>query len=574
MISPPTIPAPPAVKAEQTGGILRWIAGVFVPMFARPTWPVALAWLLHVLLVLAVLVGVFLLQSLTGFLNNMLEKFAPFQPFFLALLAATLYALMWAAAWLWAQLVPEQAAVVYPDLDEAWGQALDSLQRAGIGIADTPVFLVIGELPDGFDPLFRALPRQVAVAGGTPSDAPIRVYANSDAIYLTLAGASLLGAQEAGDIVDLTATGGFHSMSDSVGATAGQSVGYGAGAGASIGMGMGASMGASMSASMGASMNGGQLRKIHKIIQRAKVEGRDLTDDEKAEIRNLSAGEEAAPAPKPTARSKPTAPTVSVLQNPELVAEAEGRLSYLCKKVADSRWPLCPINGLILGVPVSALDGESRAVQWGAVARQDLTVVENSLRLRFPVFALLGGMELLPGGGSLFATLGAEKGNQRLGKGFPLNPDGSPEQIARGIESNAGWVLGGLLPYWALRYTRVSGGPNDTDDNAGAVRFLTESGRRGPALGRLLSQAVAGGNRAPTFGGCYIVVGTVKEVAEAKFARDFFKKVEASQAAVAWTDEAYAVDAGYRRWATLGYVALAVILLAVAALAVFVFRPR
>ncbi len=561
------------IPAEQTGGVLRWIAGVFVPMFARPTRPVALAWLLHVLLVLVVLVGAFLLQTLTGFLSNWMGLVPPLiQPVFLPLLMATLYALAWAAAWLWAQLVPEQAAVVYPDLDEAWGQALDALQRAGIGIADTPVFLVIGELPDGFDPLFRALPRQVAVAGGTPSDAPIRVYANADAIYLTLAGASLLGAQEAGDIVDLTSAGGYASMSDSVGATAGQSVGYAAGAGASIGMGMGGSMGASVSASLGASMGGGQLRKIHKIIQRAKVEGRDLTDDEKAEIRTLSAGEAAAPAaPKAPTRK---AATVSVLQNPELVAEAEGRLSYLCKKVADSRWPLCPINGLILAVPVSSLDGDNRAVQWGAVARQDLTVIESSLRLRFPVFALIGGMELLPGGGPLFATLGAEKGNQRLGKGFPLNPDGTPEQIARGIEATAGWVLGGLLPYWALRYTRVTGGPNDTDDNAGAVRFLTESGRRGPALGRLLSQAVAGGHRMPTFGGCYLVVGTVKEVAEAKFARDFFKKVEASQAAVAWTDDAYAVDAGYRRWTLLGYVALAVILLAVAALAVFVFTTH
>ena len=98
--------------------------------------------------------------------------------------------------------------------------------------------------------------------------------------------------------------------------------------------------------------------------------------------------------------------------------------------------------------------------------------------------------------------------------------------------------------------------------------------RRGPALGKLLSQAVAGGEESPTFGGCYLVVGSVRDPNEARFARDFFKKVEGSQAAVAWTDAAYAADAGYRRWTLAGYAALVVVLLSVAALAVFVFSTK
>jgi hypothetical protein len=559
---------------EQTGGILRWVAGALVPMFVRPNRPVAVAWLLHLLLVAALVVGAFFLQNNFTKLYAWVDK-APdwFRPFWLPALLLLVYALLWAAAWLWAQLAPEQASVVYPDLDDAWATALESLQRAGIGIGDTPVFLVVGELPNGFEPLFRALPRGVAVAGGTPSESAVRVFANADAIYVTLSGATLLGVQEAGDIVDLTTGGGgYGSGMASVGV--GQSVGYGT---ASIGAGYGDSVsagGGSLGASLGASMaGGGGLRKIQRIIQKAKTEGRELTDAEKAEIRQLSAGGgEESPRPKATAKTK--GPPISVLQNPELVGEAEARLTYICKKIAGSRWPLCPVNGLILAVPVSALESETRAVQWGSVARQDLAVIEHTLKLRFPVFGLVGGMELLPGGGGFFDVFGAEKGNQRLGKGFPLNPDGGPEQAARGIEANASWVLGGLMPYWALKYTRVSGGPTDTDDNAGAVRFLTESSRRGPALGKLLSQAVASGEHTPTFGGCYLVVGSVKDPTEAKFARDFFKKVEGSQAAVAWTDEAYATDAGYRRWTLAGYVALAVILVGVLGLAAFVFSTK
>ncbi len=558
-------------EPEQAGGILRWTAGALVPMFARPTRPVVVAWVLHILLVAAVLVGAYFLQNNFTKLYAWVEK-APdwFRPFWLPALLLLVYALMWAAAWLWAQLTPEQASVVYPDLDDAWTTALEALQRAGIGIGDTPVFLVIGELPTGFEPLFRALPRGVAVAGGTPSESAVRVFANADAIYVTLSGATLLGVQEAGDIVDLTTTGGGGYQSGMASVGIGQSVSYGT---ASIGAGYGESVGGSLGASLGASMaGGGGLRKIQRIIQKAKTEGRELTDAEKAEIRQLSAGGPAEQSPKASAKRK-TSP-VSVLQNPELVGEAEGRLTYICKKIAASRWPLCPVNGLILAMPVAALENESRAVQWGSVARQDLSVIEQTLKLRFPVFGLLGGMELLPGGGGFFDKFGAEKGNQRLGKGFPLNPDGGAELLARGIEGNAGWVLGGLMPYWALKYTRVSGGADDTDNNAGAVRFLTESSRRGPALGKLLSQAVAGGEQAPTFGGCYLVVGSVRDPNEAKFARDFFKKVEGSQAAVAWTPDAYAADAGYRRWTLAGYVALVAVLVGVAGLAAFVFTTK
>ena len=97
--------------------------------------------------------------------------------------------------------------------------------------------------------------------------------------------------------------------------------------------------------------------------------------------------------------------------------------------------------------------------------------------------------------------------------------------------------------------------------------------RHGDSLGRLLREAI-GTDRPPTFGGCYLVVGSVRDSNEAKFARDFFKKVEGSQAAVAWTDDAYAADATYRRIALAGHVALAVLAVAVIALAVFVFITK
>src|SRR5439155_3184277 len=110
-----------------------------------------------------------------------------------------------------------------------------------------------------------------------------------------------------------------------------------------------------------------------------------------------------------------------------------------------------------------------------------------------------------------------------------------------------------------------------TKDNAGLVRFLAEVRRRGPHLSRLVSRAVVlYGDVVPEFGGCYLTVFLQGEPTDAKFAKEFFKKVESSQGFVAWTDEAIAEDAAYRRSTVLGHAALGVVLLGVIAFAGFV----
>lgn len=546
---------------DKAGGIFRWAAGAVAPMFARPISPVGLAWFAHVVLAAAVLVGGYFLNTQLTNLSEFVRT-AWLKPYWLPALLVLLYALLWAVAWLLHLLAPNQPTAVYPDLDEAWDAILVSLQRAGIGLADTPVVLVLGDLPNGFEPLFRSLPNGLAVAGGSPSGSPLRAFANRDAVYVTVSDASLLGFQGAGDIVDLSAAAA-QSGNPFASAGVGQSIGVGMG-GASISGSIGASIGGG---SIGASMTGGgPLREIQRIIQGARDQGRPLTDAEKERVRVLSGGgQPVSVAPAGGSSQGPG----NVLQNPRLVEEATGRLSHVCGRIAASRWPLCPVNGLILAVPAAATERDEYAQQWGLIARHDLDVIESTLKLQFPVFAVVGGVEGLPGGAGFFDTFALDKGNQRLGKGFPFNPDANPDAVAAAIETTAGWVFGGLLSYWALKQTRV-GGANDTDANAGLIRFLDAVRRRGPHLGRLLSRAVAGPGRVPTFGGVYLTV-VPPHGGDALFAKEFFRKVESAQAYVAWTADAYAIDAGYRRAALLGHVALAVVLLSVVALGVYAF---
>jgi len=531
------------------GSIFRWVVGAIVPMFARPVSPVGPAWFLHVLILAASCVGLYYAQLYFGLTEKIGKGPDIIRPYWLAILFGLAYALAWATMWLSGLLAPRQTTAIYPDLDEAWDAIKNSLEKAGIGLADTPVLLVLGELPSGYDALFRALPQGLSVNGGSPTGSPLRAYANRDAIYLTLEGATLLGIQETGEILltpaaDQSMSGGLASI----------------GAGASIGIGK--SVGMSMGGSMGGT--GGALQQIQKIIQAARQQGRALTDDEKDQIRNLSG----APESLPSAPSRGNS-SGSVLKNPQIVAETADRLAHVCNLVAGARWPLCPINGAILTIPISATDRDDAAQQWGLVARQDLAVIEEVFQLQFPVFALVGEAETLPGGAQFFERFAVDKGNQRLGKSFPLNPQIPLENVPDAIEENVGWIFGNLLSYWSIRMTRIDSQnvANDTKDNGQLLRFRSELLKRSPHLARLVSRAMTPGDRMPVFGGCYISAILKSAPDHAKFARDFFKKVQDSQGYVAWTEEALARDAGYRSKAMQGYVLLAVVIIGVLGLA-------
>jgi ImcF (intracellular multiplication and macrophage-killing)-related protein len=543
---------------DMAGGLFRWMAGAVVPMFARPIAPIGLAWFVHVLLVAAIAVGLYFAQPHLRVTEVIQKGPVEFRPFWLTALFLLLYALAWSAAWLWQLLSPGQPVTDFPDIDVAWDEITAALAKAGIGVADTPIYLVLGEYPSGFEALFRALPNGLTVAGGSAPGSPIRAFANRDGIYLAVPGASLLGIQSwvGGD--------GGGEVESGAGGSMMQSVGIGASIG--IDQSVGISIGGSVVGSVGV---GGPLQEIQRIIRRARDENRPLTEEEKRRVRELSgSGPGPAPAAKPVAASS-QATAGSVLQNARLVAEANARLDHVCGLVAQARWPLCPLNGAVLTVPAAASDREDGAQQWGLVAREDLARAEAAFQLRFPVYALVGGVEMLPGGLTFFERFAAEKGAQRLGKSFPLNPDLPPAAAGAEVEKATRWVFGSLLPYHVFKQTRTDAAA-DSRENAALVRFLIELRRRAPRLARLVGRAVGTEHLVPEFGGCYLAVSLPGEAADVKFAREFFKKVESSQGSVAWTDAAYAEDASYRSMTRMGYLALVAIALAVVALAGYV----
>jgi len=521
----------------------RWVGSLFVPMFTHPPFLTAVTWVLHLLLVAAAAVGLYFVEEKYGYARN-LGGPVWFRPYWLSALFLLGYGLLWQAWWVWRLMGPESQASHFPDLDDDWNTILDALDAAGVGIGDTPVFLVLGPVTGTEEEWLLGMPGGVLVDGGTKGGSAIRAFANKEMIAVTCPGVCLLGA---GIKLDVEASAHAGDVNSSVGADA---------LAASIGIDGGASIGMS---------TGGDLQSIQKMIRKARDENRTLSDAEKREIQRLSGspvrGNDPAGAGKAT-----------LVRDPAEIDRRGRRLAHLCRLIAASRWPLCPVNGAVVAVPVSRLEREDVAQQIGLNAGQDLKVAEETLKLKFPAYALVTGLDTLPGATDFLTRFAADRKTQRLGKGYPLTPDLPAERVAESVDAQMKWVLNSLLPYWAFRQFHVerAGEPAEpaTKANAEIFRFLNAVRDRAGAVGKFAGR-VAGGD-ATRFGGCYLTA-RLQEFGNAPlFVDEFFKKVTATQGAVAWTPAAYAEDSGYRAGTRFGYLALIVLIAGVSALAAYV----
>ena len=149
---------------------------------------------MHVLIVVVVVIALAILnqvpgvQTTSGMANPILRRL------WLPLLFLLFYLLGWLIWWFWRlmQAAPEESP--FPDIDRAWEEAKLVLSDARVGLADAPLFLLLGRPDEGEEALFAGMS---TVVGGAPAyaEAPLHVYATREAIYVTCVGASLLGAQ-------------------------------------------------------------------------------------------------------------------------------------------------------------------------------------------------------------------------------------------------------------------------------------------------------------------------------------------------------------------------------------------
>jgi hypothetical protein len=483
----------------------------------RPTFKIApgLRLFLHGLFI-------FLILALLWFVNEKLKIYQEIpnpqwaSHFWLPIIFILLYALAVTGWWIYRLLMAEPEAADFPDIDEAWEEAIDALDAAGVPLTEVPVFLVLGRPETPEEHLFQAAQLNLIVKGA-PVGArhPLHVYASREGVFITCAGCSLLGKQ-----ASLLALEG---IGDDAGSSGDAPV-----------------MGLADDA--GATLKPGQAEQ--KIIKKiARMVGTQMNGLQKRLLRRES-----------------NLPLPNLLASNADVEMITARMGHLCRLIFRDRQPYCPINGVLVLAPLGATDTELDAQQTAELCHLDLSVVRRVLKVQCPIFAMVADMEQLPGFRDFIHRRSSSERARRIGQRFPLNPpdlhdDGLHEKLGEAVQ----WLGHNVVRDLVHRVFKTDPGSR-LDVNHDLFLMLDEMRERKDHLARFIVQGLARDVDGPLlFGGCYLAATGAERDKDQAFVRGVLARLLENQNYVSWTEQALAEDARCHTATLAGYVVMAVV---------------
>ena len=519
---------------------IKWLGKLIFPFLAKATdfrkTGVIWLWLMHFAVVFGALVFLTYMNRVLDIGRMVRAPWPALRHYLLPIFFLLIYALCWLGWWLWQVIVAEDAASEFPDLDAAWNEALMELEAAGIPVREVPVFLLLGRSAASETALLDAAETRLLVNPAPKSaDAPLHVYANRQAIYVTCRDVSLLARQ-----AELWAE----------------------------------------------SASNKEPAPRQPVTPRPGKPHGPFADLPAETAKSLVEA-----APKSADADKPAAETLAVATNapagvkaPQLLKMTEeverrtARLTHLCQLIARDRAPYCSLNGLLILLPYQSTNNDTAAREAAAVCRVELATVREATQVQCPWFVLLCDVEQAPGFGGLLQVLPPELLSRRLGQNVPLVPDLQPPAISEMIDESVRWTCNEMLSTAVYKLLEIeSGGANLGQvlaRNARLYHFLADMHRRATHLSTILTRAWSAASPGPAlFGGCFLAGTGEDPTSQQAFVPEVFRLLIDNQNYVSWTKRTLAQDSDYKRLAAFGYTGLSLFVVSLLILWMF-FWPR
>lgn len=426
----------------------------------------------------------------------------------------------------------------FEDIDRAWNAGLAELERNGLNLSEMPLFLVLGSAGEFQERgLFEAARLSLTVSQFPKGSSALHWYATSEAVYLVASNVGCLSKAAA-----LGETIGEEEKKQQL----------------------------APAPAAGFNPHGGTM---------------DLGAVDIRSTMTTPAAPKPAPAARPDMRGTMILPSYGDASAGPAEVEVEKkhirlpreefesqpqRLRYLCRLIRRARQPFCPINGALTLLPYNVIQwGRLEALEVQKAAQSDLTTLASALRLRFPVTALVTGMERESGFRELVRRVGAERARlQRFGKGFKVWDSTAPEQLGALCAHACGAFE--LFIYELFRERDSLTVPEKAPGNRKLYSLLGKIRR--DFQSRLDGILVEGYGYDPDrasrelpllFGGCYFAATGGTEAGQA-FVQSVFERLIEEQEELEWSPGVLREDGWFRRLAYAGF-ALDAALLAAAA---------
>jgi hypothetical protein len=462
-------------------------------------------WLALILLIIIVEIGLYFLGvwlnfarivAPPSFLRGVASFWLPGLGILFVLICFVLY-------WLYVLLMAGEGASPFPDIDAAWQEATQTLAQAGLRLPDLPLFLVLGRPGTTPRNLFDAAGFELVVkmTPGNPQ-APLHVFADHKAVYVTCEGASLLGRLAGILAMEEVAQGSTADQADDP------------------------------------EVSDKTLRpgkKDQKIIEMIRGNLDAASNPLKRRAMRRAMDRSIGP---------------DFLADPAAVQRLKARLAHLCRIIGRDRLPFCPLNGILWLIPLGGTDTPEDAQQAAVASQEDLAVIRRETKLDCPVMAAVVDMEDLPGFVEFMKRNSRELG-RRVGQRFPLATKLSRDETAANIGSSISWLCTSYLQDSAYPFFQMEKADQTPDallpGNANLFLMLDEMSGRSTSLTTIVKQAIAPDNDAAMrYAGCYLAATGAK--GSQGFVGGVMQRLIDEQSAVSWTDRARADDADSHTW--------------------------
>lgn len=512
---------------------IRSLFGMIFPIFAEAadfrTWPKWLRIVVHVIII-GVILGLLYLLNQSDSVMKYLQRLVSvsFAPYFLATIFLLTYMLSW-VVYFWWQLFNRSDEPEYPDILQAWTEATEKLRSERIDIGDLPLFLVLGEPLAGDDALILyssgfAAERKLSFRVPQDGSAVIRLYGGQAGLFVTCGRASTWGSL-CRQVAEPDAAG--------------------------------------LPTDAGSSRSGGATLDFNQVLDPAdkkeffslRDKGNSRTSEETVRYEELGrkineSGQSEAPQ------------RVGLSQ--EALEEGPKRLAYLCRLIAESRRPTCPLNGVLIVVPFGTLTTEEASTLAVRVLSEDLKTIRVNIGQEYPHVVMVSDLEEIPGFHAVRAGFRADALKSRIGTTIPVVPDHAPAELPKMLNRVTDHIRQNSLTGWLIDFLRTTWPSESRTDvdfvpplNQQLFRFQYSLHKNIHRLGRILTRGMPCDPTSqdpvaasPLLAGCYIASarkpkpgdGDVAEAPQA-FVPGVFNKLRESQSQVRWTAEALAEDA-------------------------------
>ena len=488
--------------------VLGWISRV-IPGFKRLA-NISVAGIIALLAF--VFLATVLIIGIIGYINTDQRQTRGLQ---WILVVAVLMVVIPVCTYFFVKLLQRGETSPYPDIEKVWLAGLEKLAEQDVDLDDYPIFIVLGAADEKSVSRLLDGGQQSLIVHQTPSGTgPLHWFASEDAVYLSLTKASCLSSlareHRGGRAGTVKGTGSAGSSGSARGTVnlMDDDDDYGS--------------------DMDAGGDAPVTQTVSEMPMAPSASGTLVPDDDDDDMfRDF----DSAPTARPSVRS-----TNLSAQEAD---EQTDRLNYVCELLRKSRAPSVGINGVITVLPYSQVEQSGGGT--ASSLKRDLETMSAGLQIRFPVTAVVTGMEQDSGFAELARRIGLSKAEaSRFGTRFDVWCEPTKDRLAAFSRH-----VVGEFANWIFRFFRKGDGLTKPGNRLLFAMLCRIRGRFAQGLEQVLGQGFGYDDSqvpegmTPGFAGCYFVAcGRGRQGMQQLFAKGVFDKLVDMEGELEWNGDA------------------------------------